>query len=166
MRQATRLVVALVIAVAATTVAPSNPARAANVTVRFGVSVGHYAPGACLVSVPQGTGGIGVLNAAVKKGCIKSYQMDGYWLRCVELAAGGPICSDVHKNPMCCGTHYWAVYEDGGAVAPHAVADFSAHNVTHHRLTGAVPVAHEELVLSYESWGKCLGYPALCNPDV
>lgn len=168
MRQAIRLAVAVVtfVTFAVVTTAVPTEAGVADVTVRFGVSTGHYAPGACVLSVPQGTSGTGVLNAAVAKGCIAGYQMDGSWLRCVAVVGGAPVCSDVHTNPLCCGTHYWAIYEDAGAVAPHALSGFSAGNATHTRLLGHVAVQHTELVLSFESWAKCLAYPALCNPDV
>ncbi len=164
MRHAARLVLALVTLAVVTT---AGPGRAeADVTVRFGVSVGHYAPGACLVSVPQGTDGLGVLDAAVAAGCIAGYEMDGSWLRCVSVVDEAPLCSDVHQDPTCCATHYWAVYEDVGAVAPHALSGFSAGNGGHARLYGKVEVGHTELVLSYESWGKCLAYPVLCNPAI
>lgn len=162
MHRATRIVLALV--VLALTFA-AQPARADDVLVRFGISTGHYAPGACPVTVPQGTSGLGVLDAAVELGCIGGYEMDGGWLRCVTIGVV-PVCSDVHKDPLSAGTHYWAIYEDAGAVAPHGIDGFSAGNATHSRALGNVPVGHTELVLSFESWGKCLAYPALCNPDV
>lgn len=162
MRKATRIVLALAILAVAMT---ASPARAANVTVRFGVSAGAYAPGTCFLSVPQGTNGLGVLDAAIDEGCIQEYEMDGEWLRCVK-AALTPVCSDVHENPLCCGTLYWAIYEDLGAFSPHALSGFSAGNVTHTRLMGEVNVQHKELVLSLESWTKCLAWPVLCNSDL
>lgn len=162
MRKTTRIVAALAILAVATT---AVPAHADDVTVRFGVSAGHYAPGTCSLSVAQGTNGLGVMDAAVAAGCIEGYEMDGAWLRCVTVAAE-PVCSDVHEDPFCCGTLYWAIYEDLGAVAPHALADFSTGNATHSRLLGQVPVAHTELVLSLETWVACLGFPVLCNPDL
>lgn len=162
MHKATRIVVLLVVLALSVT---ASPARAADVTVRFGLSVGHDAPGACLVDVAQGTNGQGVLNAAMAKGCIAGYEMDGEWLRCVTIAVQ-PVCSDVHEDPLSAGTHYWAIYEDLGAVAPHGLSGFSAGNAGHPRLAGQVPVAHTELVLSFESWAKCLAYPALCNPEL
>jgi hypothetical protein len=162
MRKATRIVLALAIVAVWTT---ATPAQAANVIVRFGLSAGHYAPGACLLSVPQGANGLGVLDAAIAAGCILDYEMDGEWLQCVTVAVE-PVCSNVDDDPLCCATHYWAIYEDLGAVAPHGLSGFSAGNTTHMRLMGQVGVEHEELVLSYESWAKCLAWPALCNPDL
>jgi hypothetical protein len=162
MRKATRIVVALAVL---TVFATAAPARADNVTVRFGISVGHYVPGTCMLSVPPGTSGTGVMDAAVTNGCIDGYEMDGAWLRCITIASE-PICSDVDEDPLCCATHYWAIYEDLGAVAPHPLDDFTAGTTTHARLMGEVGVAHTELVLSFESWAKCLAYPVLCNPDL
>ena len=166
MRKATRIVVALAI-LAVFSMTTAFPARAANVTVRFGISAWHYKPGACLVSVAQGANGLDVLDAAIAKGCIQDYEMDGEWLQCVTIAAGQPVCSDVDDDPLCCGTLYWAIYEDLGAVSPHALSGFSAGTITHDvRLMGVVDVGHTELVLSYESWGKCLTFPVLCNPEL
>lgn len=152
------------------TLAAASPAHADAVEVRFGVSAGHYLPATyCIVEVPQGATGTDVLDAAVDAYCIEGYQMDGSWLECVTIAAE-PICSQVHEDPLCCGTHYWAIYEDLGAFSPHALSGFSAGNPTHARLMGEVDVEHTELLLSFESWTKCLGFIVtelwpLCHPD-
>lgn len=163
MKKATRIVVLLFVLALSTTPSPAQADD--DVLVRVGISAGGYAPAACPVFVAPGTSGLGVLDAAVELGCIGGYEMDGAWLRCITIGVV-PVCSDVHKDPLSAGTHYWAIYEDAGAVAPHSLGEFTAGIATHSRLLGNVPVGHTELELSFESWVKCLTYPVLCNPQL
>lgn len=169
MRTAIARVTALILVVVTLSALPAHAA----VTVKFGISAGHYLPDgvACQVTVAQGASGVAVLNKAVDAECIDDYELEifpgfGHFVRCitkvVEICAEGETVADA--------THYWAFYEDLGLYSPHGIDDFSAGNATHDRLFGNVPVNHTEFVLSLESFTKCLGFIAnenwpLCNPN-
>lgn len=128
-RGATRLAAAAAIVVALV----ASPASAAQVTVRFGLSVGAYAPtgAACPVKVPAGANGVTVLKAAKAKHCILSYQLQSYpglgrFVRCINGLCG--IDRPIFLT-------YWAMYENGG-YTPYGVDGFRAN-------------AGDELVFTY-----------------
>ena len=84
---------AVVVLVAACLLAPGSTAHAA-VPVRFEVSIGAHHPtgplyAACDLSVPEGTRGVAVLDAAVASGCIASYELAefpgfGRYVSCID----------------------------------------------------------------------------------
>jgi hypothetical protein len=118
---ASRLVAAAAITVALVT----GPASAAQVTVRFGLSVGTYAPtgAVCPVKVPAGANGVVVLKAAKAKHCIVSYKLESYsglgrFVRCINGLCG--IDRPVFLT-------YWAMYENGG-YTPYGVDGFRANS--------------------------------------
>lgn len=83
-----------------------TPAHAANVTVKFGYSLNKLVPPRlCPVSVPAGSNGIKVLQAAKAKACIVSYKITTYpglgsFVQCIN-----GICGT-------CAT-YWGMFENG-----------------------------------------------------
>jgi hypothetical protein len=91
-----------------------SPARAADVTVDFGLSAGAYAPTAlCALSVPDGADGIAVLDAAVEARCIESYESQdfgelGAFVNCINH-----ICGQFVPTPAASAGTYWAFYVDG-----------------------------------------------------
>ena len=119
-RGASRLVAAAAITVALV----ASPASAAQVTVKFALSVGVYAPtgAACPVKVPAGSNGVAVLKAAKAKHCIVSYRLQRYpglgrFVRCINGLCG--IDRPVFLT-------YWAMYENRG-YTPYGVDGFKAN---------------------------------------
>lgn len=117
------------------------PAHAAPVTVDFGLAAGAYAPtgAACQVSVPSGANGVVVLDAAVAKGCILSYDTTtfagfGTFVRCVD-----EVCGEEASGFF---LTYWKLYVNGRP----ATAGVDAFRAT----------AGSSLVLSYTTWAGCL----------
>lgn len=92
--------------------AVATPAHAADVTVSLALSAGRHAPtgSACTLTVPAGADGIAVLDAAVARACITSYQTVTYpgfgtFVTCVDSVCGQSGTGTV-------GT-YWNMYENG-----------------------------------------------------
>lgn len=126
--------------------ASSTPAHAAGVTVSLALSAGTYAPtgAACTVSVPAGADGIAVLDAAVAKACIVSYDTVtfsgfGTFVQCID-----EVCGNAGTGTV--GT-YWNMYENGVSTA-YGVDGFSADN-------------GDELGFSYRAFCFVSGCPAL-----
>jgi hypothetical protein len=102
----------------------TTPAQASDVTVRFALSAGTYAPtgAACELSVPEGASGLAVLDAAVARACIVSYATESYpefgtFVTCIDFVCGQALTA----------THgtYWNMY-DGGGSASYGVDGFVA----------------------------------------
>lgn len=123
------------------------PVHAADVTVTFGVSAGRYAPtgAACALSVPAGSDGVAVLDAAVARGCLVSYDTVTYpgfgtFVTCLNEVCGNDTTAGV-------GT-YWNMY-DNAVSTPYGVDGFTAD-------------PGDELVFTYRTY--C--FAAVCPPDL
>jgi hypothetical protein len=122
----------------------ATPARAASVSVSFGVSLVGYAPtgAACPLTVPAGSDGVAVLDAAVDAGCITSYRSHssppfGEFVDCIDEVCGAPA-----EAMFLTYWKYWL----NGAPASSGVSFYSAE-------------AGDELVFSYSTWAGCLAVP-------
>ena len=93
----------------------STPAQASGVDVQLAVSAGTYLPtgAACTVSVPAGSNGLTVLDAAKAKGCIDSYETRAYsygtFVSCLDGVCDASVLSG---DPVWAGT-YWGLYRNG-----------------------------------------------------
>lgn len=92
---------------------------------------------ACHLSLPEGSNGIAVLDAAVSSGCISSYVLttfgNGHYVSCI--------------NSRCEATgFYWGMYVNG-IITCYGIDDFR---------TGQ----GKELAFSYENWATAFG--AVC----
>ena len=132
---------------AAALAAAAVPAHADGVSVSLALSAGRYAPtgAACTVSVPSGSNGLAVLNAAQQAGCVVSYQTVTYpgfgtFVTCIDEVCGNATLGSV-------GT-YWNMY-DNGASAAYGVDGFSAQ-------------AGDELGFAYKAY--C--FEVVCPPDL
>lgn len=132
---------------AALAVAAATPAQAANVTVTLSLSAARYAPtgAACTLSVPAGANGVTVLNAAVAKGCLVSYDTVTYpgfgtFVTCLDEVCGNATAGSV-------GT-YWNMY-DNGVSTGYGVDGFTAAN-------------GDDLGFAY----KVYCFAAVCPPDL
>ena len=118
----------LVLLASVAALAVGVPAQAADVTVNFGLSAGTYLPtGAlCPVSVPAGSDGVAVLDAAVDAGCIVSYQTESFgfgdFVSCIN-----EICGLFQETPAASVGTYWGFYVDGEA-ALYGVNDYVSAN--------------------------------------
>src|SRR2546428_1357163 len=119
------------IALVALSLAAFSPARsAANVTVVLSVDYGARAgaqstgSAACPLSVPQGSDGIAVLNAAVANRCISSYSttFGGGYITCVSGVCEGRLNAAV---PVCA---YWAIISTDVNAMNNGILAFSADN--------------------------------------
>ena len=134
------------LAVAATALAAlATPAHAADVTVQFSVTVGAYAPtgAACTLTVPAGADGLAVLNAAVARACITSYDTQtfpgfGTFVTCINNVCGQPGNGTI-------GT-YWNMYENGVS--------------TSYGVDGFTSNAGDELAFAY----RVFCFAAVCPP--
>lgn len=99
-----------------------TPAQAQDVTVKFGVSAGYWAPtGAiCPVSVAPGADGVAVLNAALAKGCITSYDTVSFggkpFLSCLD-----GVCQQADGLVT-----FWAMFDSSPVPAEYGLAEFRA----------------------------------------
>lgn len=119
-----------------------SPAQAVPpVTVNFGISAGAYAPTgvACPVSVAAGANGLAVLDAAVAKGCIRSYKAETYsfgaFVSCINEVCGAP--------PAALYLTYWEMSENGKCTEDYGVSGFRADD-------------GDELTFAYTTWAKFL----------
>lgn len=109
----------LVAGLAASGLVVPAPAHATGtVTMYFAVSIGVYVPGrGCEMTVPEGTSGLDVMDAAVDQGCIRSYATvptsQGNYVTCINR-----FCE---RYPAL----FWLMYENG-ELADHGVDDFVA----------------------------------------
>lgn len=123
------------------TVAVAAPARASTTTVHLDVDVATAAPLAdCDVTVPSGSNGLAVLDAAVSIGCIDSYRTEthaqfGEFVTCINDLCGAP---DAALNLT-----YWAIYVDGS---------YASKGVT----SLSLPSDGTALAFSYETWATYL----------
>lgn len=125
-----------------------TPASAADVTVHLDVTVAEAVPftlptGDCDVSVPAGSNGLAVLDAAVESGCIESYATEefppyGAYVSCVNQ-----VCGDGTSGLF---LTYWLVYVDG-VCASEGISSLT------------FPGDGDTLGLNYETWvadtGSC-----------
>ena len=140
MRKLVSFVAAAALAAAPLVTGPAAQADG-NVTVNFGLAAGTHAPtgAACPVSVPAGSNGLTVLDAAVAKGCIVSYsKVDdpsfGAFVTCINEVCGAPA-EALYLT-------YWGLYVDG-AESQVGVSSYGAEN-------------GDEMVFSYTSWAGYL----------
>jgi hypothetical protein len=134
MKVVMRRLAVLLVPAAALTAAPA--AHAATTTVHFSVQLAAAVPVAgCDVSVPEGSNGIAVLDAAVASQCISSYQkvdtQFGPKVTCINDVCEAP---DATLNVV-----YWAIYVDSG------YAQVGAGSL-------AFPADGSSLRFSYETW--------------
>jgi hypothetical protein len=116
------------------------PAQATNITVNFGLSAARHAPTgvACPVSVPAGSDGVVVLEAAKTKHCIESYETVthptlGRYVQCIDRVCGAP--------GEALFLTYWAFYVNG---------QYSDVGVDLYQAA-----AGDEVVFAYETWLVC-----------
>jgi hypothetical protein len=105
-----------------------------NVTVTFRTSLANRiaTKDLCNVNVPEGADGVAVFDAAIKGGCLQSYQLSHFgsddFVDCLDSICGEP------------GT-YWAMYENGSYTS-YGVRGFSANQ-------------GDELWFNYEQYLSC-----------
>ena len=130
----------LLTATLATVAVTALPAHANDVTVTFGVSAGTYVPtsAACPLTVAAGANGVDVLEAAVAKGCITSYQTVafefGTFVSCIDDVCGQTVAAP----PVASAGTYWNMYENGVSTW-YGVDGFSAED-------------GDELAFAYTGW--------------
>ena len=135
-----------VLAAAALAAVAAVPAQATHTaTVSLALSAGRHAPtgAACTVTVPTGANGIAVLDAAVAKACIVSYDTVTYPGFGTFLTCLNEVCGTAATGTT--GT-YWNMYENGASTA-YGVDGFTA-------ATG------DELGFAYQAY--C--FEAVCPP--
>lgn len=119
--------------------APVAGRAATNVPVTLRSATLAYANAdvVCQVSIPAGSNGLVVLDAAVAKGCVKKYETTtfgtGKFLQCLDDGINGNRCGDPGPGYL----RYWAFRED-------------CNYVQDHGLEGFVATANKELSLTYE----------------
>jgi hypothetical protein len=119
--------------------APVSGRAATNVPVTLRTATLAYANAdvVCQVSVPSGSDGLAVLNAAIAKNCVKAYEIttfgQGKFLQCLDDGINGNRCGDPGPGYL----RYWAFRED-------------CNYVQDHGLEGFVATPNKELSLTYE----------------
>lgn len=125
----------------------ATPARAATVTVYFGVAAVTHASteGLCPVSIQTsgipGHDGEAVLSAAVARGCIRSYELGdpdpqfGRPLACVDGVCGWP------REPYGTAGTYWALWLNGASAST--------------GIDGYVAADLDRIEASYTHWLSC-----------